>query len=447
MTSKLVDSIEPKIRAGALTIVGKLRQHGEEAYFAGGVVRDLLLERKISDIDIATSASPDQVQSLFETTVQVGKQYGVVVVVLDSINYEVATFRRESRYLDGRHPSQVSFAGRREDASRRDFTVNALFLNPFTGEIEDDVDGRTDLERRLIRTVGQPARRFEEDKLRILRAVRLACQLDFEIEAETWAQVKKCSDRLTQVSWERIRDELLKVLVGPDPARGLQLMLRSGILGVILPEVAAMQGVEQPPQFHPEGDVFVHTCLMFQLARQLDPSMALGVLLHDVGKPLTFTVRERIRFDGHAEVGARMADRICRRLKLSGTQIKEVVALVKHHLRFIHVQEMRESKLRRFLRMENFHKHLELHRLDCLASHKNLSTYEFCLHKLEEMSAEEMRPAPLLDGHDLIAIGLSPGPIFSEILKAIEDLQLEGRLQSRRQALEWIRSAYASRLD
>lgn len=434
--------VEPLLLKGALAIIDRLHDNGHEAYFAGGAVRDLLLRKDITEIDIATSALPDEVEGLFAKTIPVGKAFGVVVVVEGSSNYEVTTFRKESEYRDGRHPSSVEFTDAQSDVQRRDFTVNALFLIPADEQVIDYVQGQEDLERRLIRTVGSPDHRFSEDKLRILRALRLACQLGFEIEEETYHQVQRFAPELTQVSWERIRDELLKILTGPDPSRGLNLLLDSGVLERILPEAAAMAGVEQPPQFHPEGDVFVHTCLMFKLAGKLTDTLALGILLHDVGKPPTFTVKERIRFDGHVEQGARMAEDICRRLRISNDMTEPVVDLVKNHLRFIHVQEMRESTLKRFLRKENFDEHLELHRLDCLASHGNLSNYDFCKEKQEAFTLEQMRPKPLIKGQDLIDLGMKPGPVFSEILDALEDLQLEGHLTDKEESLDWVREKY-----
>ncbi len=438
----LQDRVDPHLLKNALAIVKTLHDQGQEAYFAGGSVRDLLLEKSISEIDIATSASPQEIEQLFPKTIPVGKQFGVIVVVQDTNNYEVTTFRKEGDYVDGRHPTQVSFTDAQHDVERRDFTVNALFLNPFTEEVIDYVKGREDLERKLIRTVGPPKSRFQEDKLRLLRALRLACQLGFEIEQESYQQVKEHASQLTQVSWERIRDELLKILTGPDPSRGLKLLFDSGILEVILPEIAAMHGVQQPPEFHPEGDVFVHTCLMFELSQERSETLSLEILLHDVGKPPTFTIKERIRFDGHADLGAKMAEEICRRLRISNQQIEEVVDVVKDHLRFIHVQEMRESTLKRFLRKTNFSDHLELHRLDSLASHGDLSSYHFCQEKLEKLTQEAMRPKPFINGHDLIRLGLEPGPIFSEIMSAVEDFQLEGKLSSKEETLDWVKQHY-----
>ncbi len=435
---------QPTLVEGALKLTSRLREAGHEALLAGGAVRDLLLEREVSDIDVATSATPEQVEALFEDTHGVGRAFGVVLVALDGHQYEVATFREESGYQDGRHPDSVTFTSARRDAERRDFTVNALFLDPLKGEVVDFVGGRKDLERQCLRTVGEPAERFGEDRLRLIRAVRFAAQLGFKIDPATWQEVCAQAGTLTRVSWERIRDELLKILTGPDPAGGLRLLLASGLLAVILPEVAAMDGVAQPPQFHPEGDVFTHTCLMLSRLREestgeLDSTLALGILLHDVGKPPTFQVRERIRFDGHAEVGAEMAEEIGRRLRLSSEQMADVVDLVLHHLRFIHVQDMRESTLKRFLRKPNFDTHLKLHRLDCLASHGDLSSYDFCVRKLEEFSREAMRPKALLNGHDLIAAGLVPGPTFSQLLTELEDLQLEEQISTREEALHWLR--------
>ena len=440
----LLEGVNPGLLNGAVTVVKKLHNQGHKAYFAGGAVRDLLLGNTISDIDIVTCASPQKIEQLFPKTIAVGKKFGVMIVVVDSINYEVATFRQESGYEDGRHPSKVSFTDKlHQDAERRDFTVNAIFLNPLTEELIDFVQGKQDLDSRLIRTVGSPAQRFADDKLRVIRAVRLASQLGFKIDRETYEEIQVyASQVLPQVSWERIRDELLKILTGPHPADGIRLLLDSGIFQAILPEIADMKGVEQPPEFHPEGDVFTHTCLMLGMRKGLDDILALSILLHDVGKPPTFSVKERIRFDGHADVGAKMAEDICRRLRLSTEQIYNVVDLVKDHLRFIHVQEMRDSKLKRFLGKENFQKHLELHRLDCLASHGDLSSYHFCLQKLDEIGQEELKPDPLVNGRDLLSLNLKPGPLFSEILMAVEDLQLEGELDSKKKALDWVKKNY-----
>jgi poly(A) polymerase len=435
----LLNQIEPGLLSGAVHIVRNLRENHFSALFAGGVVRDLLLERRIADIDIATSAPPEAIERLFEHTIPVGKQFGVVIVVTGTANYEVATFRKDETYNDGRHPSSVSFTVANIDALRRDFTVNALYLDPETGEVLDFVGGREDLEKKLIRTVGDPDRRFDEDKLRLIRAVRFACDLGFEIEEGTFQQICSRANEIDQVSQERIRDELIKILIGPAPDRGLQLLFDTGLLNGILPEAAAMSGVEQPPEFHPEGDVFVHTKLMLSLSENPSPELALGILLHDIGKPPTFEIRGRIRFDGHAEVGAELAAAICRRLRLSNELADTVVELVRDHLRFMNVREMRQSTLRRFLSKGNFADHLELHRLDCLGSHQDLSNYEFCIEKLGEFAQEPIRPEPLINGHDLIEMGLRPGPLFSDILTAVEDRQLEGEISTREEALKWVR--------
>ncbi len=440
----MLERIEARLLEGALHISKVLAAEGFQVYFAGGAVRDLLLNHRVTEIDIATAAAPDVVERLFPRTIGVGRDFGVVVAVVGGNNYEIATFRSESGYTDGRHPGRVRFTDARQDALRRDFTVNALFLDPVTENIIDFTEGRQDLDRELIRTVRDPRLTFGEDKLRVLRAIRFACQLGFRIDDPTYDGVTLFAHELFQLSWERIRDEILKILGGPAPARGLSLLSDSGVLEAVLPEVFALHGVMQPPAFHPEGDVFQHTRLMFSLARNLSPTLALGVLLHDVGKPDTFAFGERIRFDGHAELGARMAEDTCRRLKLSGAQIQQVVRLVKDHLRFMHVRQMRESTLRRLLRTEGFDEHLELHRLDCLASHGDLSNYCFCMQKLCELDQEALTPPPLINGHDLIALGLTPGPIFSEILQQAEDLQLEGILTAREEALSWVRKTYGT---
>ncbi len=440
MAVKLLENIDPELMRGAQRIVARLREAGHEAYIAGGAVRDLLLARPVGDLDLATSADPQAVENLFPVTIPLGKQFGVMIVVENGIDYEVATFRAETDYSDGRRPDRVKFVSALADVQRRDFTVNGLLLDPFSGRVLDHCKGREDLKAQIIRTIGNPARRFGEDKLRLIRAVRFAGQLGFRIEAETWEQLKLQAGDIELVSQERVRDELLKLLTAKHADEALRLLLDSGLLSVILPEVAAMVGVEQPPEFHPEGDVWTHTCLMFRLARAPSDTLALGILLHDIGKPPTYSVRDRIRFDRHAEVGADLAALVCRRLRVSNQQLRTVVELVRQHLRFMHVQQMRESRLKRFLRQEKFDEHLELHRVDCLASHGDLTAYRFCRQKLDELSEEEVRPPPLVTGHDLIALGLKPGPIFGELLSAIEDRQLESKLQSREQALEWLRN-------
>jgi putative nucleotidyltransferase with HDIG domain len=426
----------------ARRIVERLRQNGHTAYFAGGWVRDYLLGRRAADIDIATSACPKQVMHLFPHSTPLGMRFGVVQVRFYGRPFEVTTFRKEGPYLDGRHPSSVDFAESREDALRRDFTINGLFFDPADGEVIDFVGGTQDLERRVIRTIGDPRERFSEDRLRMLRAVRFACLLGFSIAEETWRAIIEQSGTILQVSPERIRDEVAKTLTGPSPGRGLDLWQRSGLLARILPEVEAMRGVPQPPEFHPEGDVFEHTQLALGFLRRPSAVLALGTLLHDVGKPPTLSVQERIRFDGHVETGARIAGEICRRLRLSNQDTERVVDLVRCHLHFMNVMEMRESTLRRFLGKPDIADHLALHRADCLGSHRDLGYYRFCQEKLREWRAEPARRPALINGNDLMAAGYQPGPRFGEILQEVEDLQLEGVLSTREQALEFVRSRY-----
>lgn len=426
----------------ARRIVDKLRRHGHEAFFAGGCVRDLLLRRKPQDIDIATSAVPDQVRLLFPNSSMVGARYGVIQVRLYGHAYEVTTFRSEGPYLDGRRPSSVAFSSPEQDARRRDFTINGLFYDPVTHRIIDYVRGRADIRNRVIRAIGKPEERFAEDKLRMLRAVRFACGLDFTIEPATWEAIHEQAGEIKLVSWERIRDELLKLLTNPGSPKGLDLLHDSGLLKWILPEVEAMRGIPQPPEYHPEGDVYSHTRLALSLLRKPSAELALGTLLHDVGKPPTYSVEERIRFDGHVEIGARMAAEICRRLRLSKDQTEHVVDLVLHHLRFMHVKEMRESTLKRFLSKPNFRDHLELHRVDCLSSHRDLEGYRYCMVKLRELERVPLPLVPLIRGGDLIALGYEPGPVFSKILTAIEDMQLEGKVTTREEAVKQVRRLF-----
>lgn len=439
----MLEQIPERKLKGALQIVETLRSQGHKTLFAGGAVRDLVLGRPVRDIDIATAARPDEIETIFQRTVAVGKSFGVIRVIFEGNEYEVATFRTDLGYRDGRRPVGVRFTDEREDALRRDFTVNALFYDPEKDKVIDYSGGLNDLEAKLIKAVGKPEIRFREDKLRMLRAARFAVELGFRIDEETASAIEKHSEEILCVSWERIRDELLKLFASPEPARGLDILSESGLLKHLLPEVEALKGVEQPPQFHPEGDVYTHTRLMLELSGgNLDPVLALGIILHDIGKPPVFVVRERIRFDGHAEVGASMAEKVGERLKLPAHEIRRVVSLVRNHLRFIPVREMRESTLKRFLRMEDFELHLELHRLDCLGSHGDLSNYHYCRRMLEKYSKEEVKPDLLINGNDLIDLGLSPGPLFSEILEKVEDLQLEGVLTDRGEALDFVASHY-----
>ncbi len=435
------------MQKAARRIVERLRRQGHEAFFAGGWVRDYLLQRKPKDIDIATSARPEEVRRLFLNSTDIGASFGVVQVRAFGHSYEIATFRKEGPYLDGRHPSEIAFTTPEQDARRRDFTVNGMFYDPIAGRVIDYVRGRPDLQRRLIRTIGDPEARFEEDKLRMLRALRFACSLDFEIAAPTWETIRRLAPKILQVSWERIRDEVAKMLVAPARGRGLALLHESGLLKEILPEVEAMRGIQQPPEFHPEGDVYVHTRMALELLKKPSSVLALGTLLHDVGKPPTFSVSDRIRFDGHVEVGAQIADAVCRRLRLSNEETEQVVELERHHLRFMHVHLMRKSTLTRFLRLPHFDDHLELHRVDCLSSHRNLDSYRLCLEKLKELRAQAPPSPPLINGEDLIALGYQPGPIFKEILESVEDLQLEEVIKTKEEALEHVRKTFPLATD
>src|SRR5450755_4358379 len=439
----------------ATSIVQTMRQGGFQAYLVGGCVRDLLLGRAPKDYDVATNATPDQVMSLFPETYAVGAQFGVVLVpapetegARDGLNevgakshaVEVATFRSDIGYSDGRHPDEVRFSrDPRADVARRDFTINGMLLDPVTGEVLDFVGGRKDLEAGIIRTIGDPEQRFSEDKLRMLRAVRFAARFEYAIEPATFSAVEELAHQVDVVSRERVRDELTRMLTEGHARRALLLLDASGLLNQVLPQISAMKGVEQPLESHPEGDVFVHTLLVLDnLPNPCPKTLAWGALLHDVGKPPTFRVApDRIRFDGHVEVGVKMAEEICRRLRFSNADSGQILALIQQHMRFGDLQRMKESTLKKFLRQPKIEEHIEQHRLDCLASHGDLTLYDFAREKLAESPPEVMRPIPLLTGGDLIERGYPPGPRFKEILAAVEDAQLEGRLESRDQALTW----------
>lgn len=427
----------------ATTIVACLREHGFKAYLVGGSVRDLLLGREPNDYDVSTDARPGEILRLFPDSKQVGAHFGVMLVGREGAEVEVATFRSEHSYRDGRHPSHVTFeTDPRLDALRRDFTINALFQDPVSSEVLDYVGGRPDLDARLIRAIGDPETRFGEDHLRLLRAVRLAAALEFEIESNTMAAVRRMAKLIRQVSAERVRDELVRILTEGRARRGLELLDESGLLLELLPEAAAMRGVEQPQQFHPEGDVWTHTLIMLGEMRQASSTLALGVLLHDIGKPPTFRIADRIRFDGHAALGARMSVEILTRLRFSNDEIRRVEALVADHLRFKDVRKMRESTLRRFLRQPHFEELLELHRLDCLASHGWLDNHDFVRSKLAELPAAQLKPPRLITGDELIRAGYTPGPAFHRMLEAVEDAQLEMTIRTPEEAMALVRSLF-----
>jgi len=427
----------------ALSIIARLRAAGHQAYLVGGCVRDRLLGREPKDYDVATDARPDRVSDLFERSEQVGAHFGVVLVRENTAQVEVATFRSDSSYSDGRRPDAVRFeGGPREDALRRDFTINALLLDPETNGVLDFTEGRADLQRGVIRAIGDPESRFQEDHLRLIRAVRFAARLGFEIEPETMAALKRLHHLILRVSIERVRDELIRILIEGGARHGFELLDETGLLVDLLPEVAAMKGVAQPPEFHPEGDVWVHTLLLLEKLRNPTITLAVGALLHDVGKPATFRIADRIRFDGHVEEGVRLAHVILNRLRFSSDQIERIEALIANHMRFLNTGQMRESTMKRFLRTDNFAEHVELHRLDCLSSNGKLDSYKRVVARLAELGEEDLRPKPIITGRDLIEQGYHPGPAFAKILAAVEDAQLEARVQDKEQALELVRERF-----
>lgn len=440
-----MDLTDPKARS-AYEIVKTLHGQGHTAYFAGGCVRDFLRKQRTEDFDVATTAKPEEVERLFPKTVPVGKQFGVILVIRDEVPFEVATFRAEGGYADGRHPSEVSFTVPEEDAKRRDFTVNGLFYDPITKKVFDFVGGEADLKKRIIRAIGDPEARFREDKLRLLRAIRFASTLDFEIEEKTWKAVCDHAGEIHAVSSERIREELAKIFTRPGSARGFKLLSDSGLMREILPEVEAMKKVEQPEKFHPEGDVFEHTRLLFtNLKPPVSEVLAFSALFHDVGKPKTQAIRKgRLTFYEHSEEGSEIARDIMRRLRFSNETIEGVYECVRNHMKFMDVKKMRAGKLKMFISRPTFSEEMELHRIDCLASHGMLDNYEFLQQKLTEYSKEELKPKPLVNGNDLIGLGMKPGPQMKPVLEELYELQLEGVHKDRAQALAWARRKLSS---
>jgi len=425
----------------ATALIEALRTHGHKAYLVGGCVRDRLLGITPKDFDIATDARPDEVLRYFPQARLVGAQFGVVLVSEgQGIQVEVATFRSEGAYSDGRRPDAVQFESQPAlDVRRRDFSINGLLQDPVSGEVLDYVGGKADLETKIIRAIGNPDQRFEEDHLRMLRAIRFASRLGFSIESETFSAIRRAAPRVTRISPERIREELIRILTEGAARRGFELLDSSGLLERIAPEIKACQGVAQPPEYHPEGDVWTHVMLMLERMRDPEPTLALGVLFHDVGKPPTFRVADRIRFDGHAEVGAAIAKDWLYGLRFSNDDMEQVTSLVANHMRFKDVRQMRLGTLKRFLSLPHFEQHLELHRLDCISSHGQLDNYNFVQAKLSEFGQEDLRPAPLISGYDLIQAGYMPGQAFGDALKAVETGQLEGEIQTREQALAMAR--------
>ena len=430
----------------AREIAARLRENGHVAYFAGGCVRDIVRGQVPKDFDIATDAKPEVVQKLFPRTYAVGAHFGVILVVEKGFQFEVATFRSDEAYIDGRHPSAVHFSSPEEDAKRRDFTINGMFYDPVTEEVIDFVGGHADIAAKLVRAIGDPAQRFAEDRLRMLRAVRFATVLDYEIDEQTWSALLANAASINEISAERIREELVRIFLSPSRTRGWDLLDSSGLMRAILPEIEAMKGCKQPEQFHPEGDVFEHTRLMLQfLPEKVSVPLVFAVLLHDVAKPRTVTVDEtgRIRFSGHDRLGAEMTEEIMRRLRFSGAEIDDTVEMVRQHMVFKDVPKMREAKLKRFMARPTFDDEIELHRVDCEGSHRMLDNYKFLLRKREEFANEPIIPPPLVRGDDLIALGLKPGPKFGEILEAVETQQLERHLRTREEAIEWVKQEYA----
>ena len=429
-------------------VVARLRDAGHSAYFAGGWVRDRLLRggSPRDEVDVATSARPGEVQALFPRTVAVGAQFGVIVVIEGDVRIEVATFRADDAYIDGRHPSAVRFTTAEEDAQRRDFTINGMFYDPIAEEVLDFVGGRKDLERRVVRAIGDPGQRFGEDKLRMIRGVRFAARLDFALDPSTADAIRKMAPEIHQVSKERIGEELVKILTERKSQRGFELLSATGLLREILPEIEEMKGVEQGKEYHPEGDVFTHTLLTLGLldrSERLGEALALGVLLHDVAKPLCRQQSsEKITFYGHCERGAEIALEICRRLRRSNAAAERVAWLVKDHLHVVNAPEMRLATLKRFLRQEGIEDLLELCRIDALASNGNLRYVEFCRERLGTFREEDMKPPLLLTGDDLIALGHRPGPAFKVMLSALEEAQLEGAVADREQALAFVQERF-----
>lgn len=432
----------------AKEVVSELRNAGHKAYCVGGCARDTLLKIAPKEYDITTSATPEEVSKIFPHTVPIGVTFGVILVIIGQYKFEVATFRKDLSYSDGRHPDSVTYSTlEQEDVLRRDFTINGMLYDPIEEEVIDHVGGIDDLENKIIRTIGDPYERFNEDKLRMMRAVRFNSRYNFELDLNTFQAIEKLAPEITQVSSERIRDEIIKIITQKNPGHGLKMLSECGLLKYVLSDVEIMNGVEQPPQFHPEGDVFIHTCLVLDKLFQnedgvVSPELAMGALLHDVGKPPTFSVSDRIRFNGHDKLGAEMSKKICRDLKLSNKQIEIIYSLIKEHLKFKDVSKMKKSTLKRFIGMPHFEEHMALHLADCQASHGITDAYDFIMEKFSEFEEEEIKPAPLLSGKELIEMGYKPGPLFSEILNFVEEAQLEGEIEDVEDARKIVSQEY-----
>ncbi len=429
-------------------LVTQLKNAGYKAFCVGGCTRDMLMNVPPKEYDITTSATPEEVSDIFSHTIPVGVSFGVILVLIGHYRFEVATFRKDEGYSDSRHPDYVTYStDEEEDVLRRDFTINGMLYDPVGEEAIDFVGGMDDIRDGIIRTIGIPYQRFDEDKLRLMRAVRFASRYGFAIERDTYGALRELASQINLVSAERIRDELVKIITQSNPGDGLGLLRETGLLRYILPEVDIMHGVEQPPEFHPEGDVFTHTCLVLDKIYEntgglTSPELAMGGLLHDVGKPPTFSVSDRIRFNGHDKLGAEMSREICRRLKFSNKQIELIFELVRDHLKFKDVFYMKKSTLKRFIGTPDFEEHMVLHLADCLASHGSTEAYDFVMQKFEEFKDEEIKPEPLIGGRELIEMGYAPGPLFKEILNLVEEAQLEGEITNRSEALELVSRKY-----
>jgi putative nucleotidyltransferase with HDIG domain len=433
-------------RENAIFVVRRLRQEGFEAYFAGGCVRDMLLDKEPRDYDIATSAHPEDVQRLFAETVSVGAQFGVILVHVEGHPFEVASFRHDGPYLDGRRPSEVRYGSLEEDVQRRDFTINGMIYDPIADRVIDLVEGRQDLAHQRIRAIGAAERRFAEDRLRMLRAVRFAASLNFAIESATFAAIQRLAPMIIDIASERIGDEITRILTEGAARHGFELLDESGLLKILLPEIEALKGIWQSPDYHPEGDVFKHTMLLLNHMQAPSETLAYGCLLHDVAKPLCFKREgDRVTFYGHTDKGAIMAEDILKRLKRGRAVWERVNYLVHNHLRHVQAPDMRLSTLKRFLREDGIEELLELTRIDALSSSGDLRHYQFCKDRLDQLDEEEIRPAPLVRGSDLIEMGFKPGPMFAEILRQVEDQQLGGELGSREEALDWVKRNYSHR--
>lgn len=448
---KLVEKLKPfqsELLDFAREVVLELRNAGHKAFCVGGCARDTLLGIEPMEYDITTSATPEEVSEIFPHTVPIGVSFGVMLVITGKYQFEVATFRKDQSYSDGRHPDKVIYSSQeQEDVLRRDFTINGMLYDPIKEEVIDYVNGLSDIKKKIVQTIGDPYERFNEDKLRMMRAIRFSSRYNFELNLDTLRAIEKLAADITQVSSERIRDEIIKIISQSNPGHGLNMLSVSGLLKYILPDIEIMHGVEQPPEFHPEGDVFIHTCLVLDKLYKnqcgtVSPELAMGALLHDVGKPPTFSISDRIRFNGHDKLGADMSKKICRDLKFSNKQIEVIYALIRDHLKFKDVFKMKKSTLKRFIGMPNFEEHMALHLADCQASHGLTAAYDFVMEKYNEFEEEEIKPAPLMSGRDLIKEGYKPGPLFSEILNFVEEAQLEGDITSTEDARKAVLEKY-----